>query len=180
VTILGFDIGAALTPDVPLFETFVRGLVVYLVVFVLIRYVLRGKTTASMADLMVLVLIADAASNAMSADYKSLTSGLVLVGTIVGASFTLDWVGLRVPVVRRFVHPDPRPLVVDGHPNEKELRRELISMPELESQVRLQGVADISQVKTAYLEGTGEVSVIQTSEDSSGSKTQQSRASASA
>ena len=89
MTILGFDIGAALTPDVPLFETFARGLFMYLVVFVLIRYLLRGKTTASMADLLVLVLIADTAQNAMSADYKSLTNGLVLVGTIVGTSFTL-------------------------------------------------------------------------------------------
>jgi uncharacterized membrane protein YcaP (DUF421 family) len=180
VTILGFDIGAALTPDVPIFETFVRGLFMYLVVFVLIRYLLRGKTTASMADLLVLVLIADAAQNAMSADYKSLTSGLVLVGTIVGASFTLDWLGLRVPAVRRFLHHDPRPLVVDGQPIEKELRRELISMQELESQMRLQGVEEIRQVKRAYLEGTGEVSVIQASEDSSDAKAQQSRASASA
>ena len=180
MTILGFDIGAALTPDVPLFETFARGLFMYLVVFVLIRYLLRGKTTASMADLLVLVLIADTAQNAMSADYKSLTNGLVLVGTIVGTSFTLDWLGLRVPAVRRFLHHDPRPLVIDGRPIEKELRRELISMPELQSQMRLQGVDDISQVKSAYLEGTGEVSVIQKEEDPSGSKAQQSRASAGA
>jgi uncharacterized membrane protein YcaP (DUF421 family) len=177
MTILGFDIGAALTPDVPLFETFVRGLFMYLIVFVLIRYLLRGKTTASMADLLVLVLIADAAQNAMAADYKSVANGIVLVGTIVGTSFTLDWLGLRLPFVRRIIHPDPRPLIDKGKPNNRELRHALISPAELESQIRLQGAEDISEVKAAYLEGTGEVSVLKV-DGSSDSKRQGSPASA--
>lgn len=160
MTILGFDIGAALTPDVPLFETFVRGLFMYVVILVLIRYVLRGKTTASMADLLVLVLIADAAQNAMSTDYKSIANGVVLVGTIVGTSFTLDWLGFRVPLIRRIIHPDPRALVIDGRANKQELAREFIGQTELESQLRLQGVEKLEEVKVAYLEGTGEISVI--------------------
>lgn len=160
MTILGFDIGQALTPDVPLFETFLRGLVMYLFVFVLLRYLLRGKTSASLPDLLVLVLIADAAQNAMSNDYKSIANGAVLVGTIIGASFTLDWLGYRVPAVRRFVHPDPRPLIIDGQPMEQSLAHELISPAELDSQLRLQGAESAKEVRASYLEGTGEISVI--------------------
>ena len=44
--ILGFDIGAALIPDVSLFETVVRGIVTYFSIFILLRIVLRGRTSA--------------------------------------------------------------------------------------------------------------------------------------
>lgn len=158
--ILGFDIGQALTPDVPLFETFLRGLVMYLVIFALLRYVLRGKTSASAADLLVLVLIADAAQNAMSAEYKSLPNGIVLVGTIIGASFTLDWLGRRVPIIERFVHRERQALIINGRIDHKALKREMISEDELQTQLNLQGIESASDVKRAYLEGTGEVSVI--------------------
>jgi len=160
VTILGFDIGAALTPDVSLFETFVRGLVMYLVVFVLIRYVLRSRTTTSLPDLLVVVLIADAAQNAMSTDYKSLPNGIVLVSTIVFTSFALDWLGYRIPLIERFVHPDAQELITNGKINRKTMARELISDSELQSQLRLNGVEDPKKVRAAFVEGTGEVSVL--------------------
>jgi hypothetical protein len=35
------------------------------------------------ADILVLVIVADAAQNAMSGEYKSVTDGAILVGTIV-------------------------------------------------------------------------------------------------
>ena len=76
--IFGFDLSQALTPDVPLLETVIRGVFMYIVVFTMIRYVLRGRTSAAMPDLLVLVLIADAAQNAMANDYKSVTNGVVL------------------------------------------------------------------------------------------------------
>ena len=164
VEILGFDIAKALTPDVPVLETVVRGLAMYLLILVLLRYLQRGKTAPSTPDLLVLVLIADAAQNAMAADYNSIANGAVLVGTIIGTSFTLDWLGYRSETVRKFIHPDPRPLIIDGKLNQQELAHQLISKSELETQLRLQGVEDPSEVKAAYLEGTGELSVIKADE----------------
>ena len=45
MVILGFDIGAALMPDVSLLETVVRGVVMYISIFVLLRVILRGRTS---------------------------------------------------------------------------------------------------------------------------------------
>ena len=163
--ILGFDIGAALVPDVSLFETVVRGIVVYFSIFVLLRIILRGRTSAvSVSDLLVLVLIADAAQNAMASEYHSITNGLVLVATIILCSFTVDWLAYRVPTIRRFVHPERKPLVVDGRVIRTTLREELMTEVELETQLRLNGVEDVSEVKAAYLEGNGEISVIKREE----------------
>lgn len=54
MVIAGFDIGTALTPDVNLLETVVRGVLMYLAIFVLLRVILRGRTSAvSVSDLLV-------------------------------------------------------------------------------------------------------------------------------
>ncbi len=159
--ILGFDIGAALVPDVSLFETVVRGIVTYFSIFILLRVVLRGRTSAvAMSDLLVLVLIADAAQNAMAAEYHSITNGIVLVATIILCSFATDWVAFRVAAVRTFVHPERKRLVANGRVIRKVLAEELMTEDELLTQIRLNGVEDIGEVQAAYLEGNGEVSVI--------------------
>lgn len=160
MNLLGFDIGQALAPDVSLFETIVRGVVMYLVILVLLRYLLRGRTAASMPDLLVIVLIADAAQGAMSAGYSSITNGVTLVATIIGMSTLLDFLGQRNAAVGRFIHPDRRPLIVNGRIVRKTLASELMSEEELLTQLRLQGAESVADVKAAYLEGTGEVSVI--------------------
>ena len=161
VVILGFDIGTALTPDVSVLETIIRGVFMYLAIFVLLRVILRGRTSAvSVSDLLVLVLISDAAQNAMAADYLSITSGLVLVSTIVLTSFVMDWLAFRFVAIRRFVHPEHKPLVVDGRVLRKALADELMTEEELMTQLRLNGVEDAAEVKAAYLEGNGAISVI--------------------
>ena len=56
----------------------------------------------------------NAAENALADDYKSITDGLELVGTIVFWSFLLNWLGHRYPRFQRFLRPQPLPLVKDG------------------------------------------------------------------
>ena len=159
--ILGFDIGAALTPDVSLLETVVRGVFMYLAIFVLLRVILRGRTSAvTVSDLLVLVLISDAAQNAMASDYLSITNGVVLVATIVVTSLAVDWLAYRFDAVQRFVHPEKKPLIRDGRIIRTTLRDELMTEDELLTQLRLNGLEDPAEVKAAYLEGNGEVSVI--------------------
>jgi uncharacterized membrane protein YcaP (DUF421 family) len=165
VVILGFDVGAALTPDVSIFETVVRGIFMYLAIFVMLRVVLRGRSSAvTVSDLLVFVLIADAAQNAMAADYHSMTNGVVLVATIFLTSFVVDWLAFRFPRVQAFVHPERKPLVVNGRILRRTLEDELMTEQELMTQLRLNGVEEVIAVKAAYLEGNGEVSVIKVSD----------------
>jgi uncharacterized membrane protein YcaP (DUF421 family) len=182
VVILGFDIPAALIPDVSLFETIARGALMYLAIFVLLRVILRGRTSAvTISDLLVLVLIADAAQNAMASHYMTITNGVVLVSTIVVTSFTMDWLAFRFERLRRFVHPERKALIVNGRVLRKMLADELITEEELETQVRLNGVEDVTEVKVAYLEGNGAISVIKRSDaDDGGTQAKGSNAPATA
>lgn len=171
MVILGFDIGAAFTPDGSLLETVIRGIVVYFGIFILLRVVLRGRTSAvTVSDLLVLVLIADAAQNAMASNYLSITNGLVLVTTLVICSVSVDWLAFHYPAVRRFVHPERKALVVNGRVIRRTLDEELMTEGELLTQLRLNGAESVDDVKAAYLEGNGEISVIKWEPGSAGGR----------
>jgi uncharacterized membrane protein YcaP (DUF421 family) len=85
---------------------------------------------------------------------------VVLVITIVGWSYALDWLGYRFPQLQRFLRPPPLRLIKDGQILHRNLRRELITEEELMSQIRQQGIDDISRIKEAVMEGDGRVSVV--------------------
>jgi uncharacterized membrane protein YcaP (DUF421 family) len=155
------DWGGVFIPQTPLLEIFVRGTIVYFAIFALLRFVLKRQSgSVGVTDLLVVVLIADAAQNAMAGTYKSVPDGILLVSTIVFWSWFIDLLGDYIPIVGRVVHPQPLPLVRDGKFLRRNMRKELISEEELMSQLREQGVDDVGKVKSAYEEGDGRISVM--------------------
>jgi uncharacterized membrane protein YcaP (DUF421 family) len=71
----------------------------YLALFVMLRVFRRQTGSIGAADLLVLLLIADAAQNGMACDYKSVTDGLVLVATIVGWARRIAGAVLRMRLI---------------------------------------------------------------------------------
>jgi uncharacterized membrane protein YcaP (DUF421 family) len=146
-------------------EMFVRGSTMYWVLYALLRVSgRRDLGSLGVADMLVLVLVADAAGNAMSGDSYSLGDGIIVVTTIVGWSYLLDRLSYHVPALRKVLEPQRVCLVRDGRLMVSGLRREHITRGELMEQLRLKGVDHLSCVKRAYLESTGEFSVIATEE----------------
>ena len=142
-------------------EMVIRGTVIYWFIFLLFRFVLRRDIGAiGIADLMLVVLIADAASNGMSGGYDSITDGCVLVATIAGWNYLLDWMSFHFPTIRRLVEPPPLALIRDGKLQRKVMRQELISSSELETKLREHGIEKLDDIKVAYLEDDGEISVL--------------------
>jgi uncharacterized membrane protein YcaP (DUF421 family) len=125
------------------------------------RVALRRDVGAiGVADVLLVVLIADAAQNAMAGEYRSITDGAVLVSTIIGWNLVIDWLAYRFKPLRRMLEPDPLPLVRDGRILRSNLRRELMSVDDLLGKLREHGVDDVGQVRAAHLESDGEMSVI--------------------
>lgn len=148
-------------PQAPLLEIVTRGTVIYLGLFALMRGVLKREAgTVGITDLLVVVLLADAAQNSLAPESKSLLDGLALVATIVFWAFALNWLGYRLPWFQRWLHPPPLPLVKDGRMLRRNMRRELITEDELLGQIRLQGSDGAEGVAAAYMEGDGRISVI--------------------
>lgn len=168
--ILGIDLSELIIPSHSVLEMVVRGTVMYLSLMLIMRFVMKRRTgSISLADLLVLVVIADAAQNAFSKNYESITEGLVLVLTVVGWDVALDRLGYKYRWFRHILHSRPLLLVRNGNAIKRNMTREAITMDELMSHIREQGVESLGQVKAAYLEDDGQISVIKKEPASTGS-----------
>lgn len=148
--------------DVPLFEIMLRGSVMYISLFILLRVVLKRQAgSLGMTDLLLITLIADASQNAMAGEYMSIPAGIILVGTIIFWSYAFDWLSYKFPWFSRLIESPPLPLIRDGKLLRKNMRRELITDEELMSQLREQGLDRVGKVKEAYMEPDGHISVVE-------------------
>ena len=149
-------------PDTPLLEIILRGSLMYIALFTMLRVILKRQTgTLGMTDLLLITLLADAAQNAMAGEYKSLPDGIVLVGTIIFWNYFFDWLSFKNQWFARLIEPPPLPLIKSGKLLRRNMRQELISEDELMSQLREQGLDDIKNVKEAHLESDGQFSVVE-------------------
>ena len=159
-TLLKIDWRSLFFPSISVAEMFLRGTIVYLFLFFILRILRRESGAIGISDLLLIVIIADAAQNAMSSDYKSVTDGIILVGTIAFWDYLLDWIAYRFPSVRPLLRSAPLLLIKDGRVQRRNMRREMITEEELMGRLREQGVEKVEDVKKCYLEGDGSVSVI--------------------
>ena len=147
-------------PKESLLEIFIRGSVLYLAMFALLRIFRRQAGAVGMADLLVIVVIADAAQNGMAGDSKSITEALLLILTIFFWNYLFDLLGFKFASVQSLLEPEPLLLIRDGRMQHKNLEKEMITEDELLAQLRQQGIEDISSVRKSCLESNGHFSVI--------------------
>ncbi len=142
-------------------ELVVRGTLMYWFLFLLFRFVLRRDVgSIAVADVLLLVLIADASQNAMAGGYETVSDGVVLVATIAGWNWLFDWAAFRFDRVRRFLEAKPLQLVIDGKIQRRNMRKEMISTEELMAALREQGVDALEKVRLATMESDGEITVV--------------------
>ena len=147
-------------PTESIAEIVIRGTIMYLAMYFLLRIFRRQSGNVGIADLLVIVVIADAAQNGMAGDSKSITEAVILIVTIIVWDFFFDWLGFRSVLVDRLLSPDPLKLVENGKIIKKNLEKELITEDELMSQLRQQGHENLSNVKNVFLESNGHFSVL--------------------
>lgn len=148
-------------PHVPLLEGFIRGTVTFLALLALMRLVGQRESGAlGITDVLLVVLVAEAAAAGLHGDAKSVTDGLVVVITMIFWSVAVDAVSYWFPGMARFLKARARPLIEDGKVNRKLMRREFMTVEEIRSQLRLHGIDDIGVVDRAYLEPNGMISIV--------------------
>ncbi len=168
--LIGIDWHSLLVPTHSIAEMVLRGTLMYLGIFLVFRFWLRQSGGIGIADVLVIVVIADAAQNAFAREYKSVTEGAALVLTIVFWDFVLDWLGYRFKFFGWLTRRPPLLLIRDGKLLRKNLRHEMITVDELESLARKSGVKSLKQVSTACMEENGEISIVPWSGGSEGKK----------
>jgi uncharacterized membrane protein YcaP (DUF421 family) len=147
--------------SVPLWEIVVRTMVVYITVLGLLR--LAGKRELgqmSPADLVVILIIANAVQNSMNGGDVSLIGGLVSAATLVVGNLLLGRFGRNIPILGRLVVEEPTLLVQDGKPIMENLKHEHVDIGEVEMAAREHGISDLDEVAAAVLEIDGSISII--------------------
>jgi len=130
-------------------------------VFFLLRLSLRrtaGELT--MLDFVFVLLAASAGADAMTGGPISITNSVILVATIVAWNYLLNSLGYFLPIVERLVSPSPIQVIDEGKLLRRNMRREFLTIDELHMQLREEGVERVEDVKAAFIEGDGSVSVI--------------------
>ena len=142
-------------------ELMLRGTLMYWFLFAIFRYLLRrGVGAVGIGDFLFVVILGDAAQNAMIGSATSATDGMVLIATLVSWNYLLDVLSYRIPAFERFTAPPPLCLIRDGKKLRRNMRREFITDAELEAKIREQGIEDIASIQAMYLEADGELSVV--------------------
>lgn len=151
--------------SMPVMELVIRGSAIYWFLFLVFRFVVRRDIgSVGIADILILVIVADASQNAMAGEYNTISEGMVLISTLIFWNVMLDWASFNFPWVRRFAEPRSLILVQDGHIQIRNLRKEFLTEEELWAKLRQNGVESLDQVKRAFLEADGEFSVIKKKE----------------
>jgi uncharacterized membrane protein YcaP (DUF421 family) len=154
------DWAGLFVPQNPLAETILRGTLIYLLLFLVLRFFLNRQAGAvGIPDLLVVVLIVEATTDALGRN-ETITEATLLVATVMAWSFGLQWVCYHVPALE-FLIASPRVKLIDnGKLLRRNMRRELVTDEELMAMLRTQGIDDPKAVKAAYIEGSGDISVI--------------------
>lgn len=157
----GIDWAETFGLSMPVLEILLRGSAIYWFLFLIFRFLIRRDIgSVGIADVLILVLVADASQNAMAGEYKSVGDGMVLVSSLVFWNMLLDWAAFRFPWVRHIAEPSTLVLVRNGRILMRNMRRESITEDELWAQLRKEGIEDLSQVKSVTMEADGNFSVI--------------------
>lgn len=148
-------------PALPMLEGVVRGTVTFVALLILMRIVgQRESGGLGVTDVLIIVLVAQAAGPALYTQDSTVADSFVVIVTILFWSVVVDAVSYRFPVFSRLVKARPKPLIREGELNRHTMHREFMSREEVESQLRLHGIHDLSRVQQAYLEPNGMISVL--------------------
>lgn len=120
----------------------------------------REIASLSPMDLVVTIMIADAAVIAIEQDKYPVWVGLIPVGILALAEISLSYLMLKNMRIRAWVAGKPSVVISHGRINEAELRSLRYNVDELLSQLREANVPNIADVEFALLEPTGKLTVV--------------------
>jgi uncharacterized membrane protein YcaP (DUF421 family) len=155
------ELGEILKFSVSPLELIIRGTVMFWFLFFIFRFILRRDVgSMGVSDFLFVVILGDAAQNAMIGEATSASDGMMLIATLVFWNYAIDYVTYRFPALERLASARKLCLVREGKKMRRNMRRELITDEELNAKLREEGLESIADVKVMYLESDGEISIV--------------------
>ncbi len=142
--------------------TFIRTIILYLIVLVVMR--LMGKREIGQLqpfELAISIMIADLASVPMTELGIPITNGIIPILGMLFMHMIISFINIKSIKMRQIICGKPSILIYRGKIDERVLRKERFTVNELQERLRGNNIFNISDVEYAILETNGEVTVIQ-------------------
>jgi uncharacterized membrane protein YcaP (DUF421 family) len=142
-----------------------RATIIFLALYALVR--LMGKRELGQMtpfELIVLVVIGDLIQQGVTQNDFSMTGAVIAISTIAFWALVMSWLSYLSPTAERLLEGEPRVIVRDGEVLTTNLRRNRLTVSEIESEMRLAGISHLGDVAWAILEPRGKISFIQRSD----------------
>ena len=142
--------------------TFFRAIVLYILVLFVMR--LMGKREISQLqpfELAISIMIADLASIPMTEAGIPLSNGIVPILGLLMMHLIISIINLKSNRAREIICGKPSLLIYRGRIDEQVLKKERVTVNELQERLRGNNVVNIGDVEYAILETSGEVTIIQ-------------------
>lgn len=148
-------------PDISIIEKIIRPVIVYF--FLVIGLRLAGKRELAQLntfDLIVLLTLSNTVQNAIIGNDNSVTGGLIGATTLLAVNYLVVRFLFKHPQLDRLVEGDPDVLIEGGEIKHDRLKKELITLSELEAAAHRQGFASLEEIDRAVLEPGGSFAFI--------------------
>jgi uncharacterized membrane protein YcaP (DUF421 family) len=139
----------------------IRAAVVFFFVFLVTRVVGRRQLSElEPFDFILLVVVGDLVQQGVTQSDESVTGALIVISTIALLSVFVSWVSFYWRGARVVTEGEPLVIVEDGRVIERNLRRERITIEDLEEEVRKAQIESVAGLRWAILERDGHISCI--------------------
>jgi uncharacterized membrane protein YcaP (DUF421 family) len=142
----------------PVLEKMLRPIIVY--VFLIVGLRLAGKRELAQLnpfDLVVLLTLSNTVQNAIIGDDNSVTGGLIGASTLLVVNYAVIRFLYGHEKLDRIVEGDCDVLIEDGIVKQDRMRKELITIYELEAAAHKQGFASLEEIDRAVLDPGGTI-----------------------
>jgi uncharacterized membrane protein YcaP (DUF421 family) len=140
----------------------IRAAVIFAFLYLLMR-VLGRRELSSMEpfDIILLVVIGDLVQQGVTQSDYSVTGALLAVSTIALLTVLVSWSSYRFRKLRPVLAGEPIVLIGDGEVIEKNLRRQRLTVEEVESEARIEQISSLDDIRWAILETNGQISFVE-------------------
>jgi len=111
-------------------------------------------------DIIVLVVVGDLVQQGVTQSDNSVTGAVIVISTIVLLSVFSGWLSYRFKPAGRLLDGEPLIVIDNGEPVTRNLRRERITVAEVETEARLQQFESLDEIRWGVLETDGKMSFI--------------------
>ena len=143
-----------------LLEVVFRSAVMFVLLLITLKIAgKRGVKQLSVFEVVIIISLGSAAGDPMFYEDVGIVPALTVFVTIIVMYRLVTWLSAKSPWFESLVEGKTKCLIQDGRFALSEFKKEGLAQDEFFSQLRLKGIEHLGQIKAAYMESNGEISI---------------------